>query len=60
MSIEFRKKQLDAIEQIDFDVAIVGGGISGAAVFQRLALAGFRVLLLEKGDFGGGTSHRRR
>ena len=56
MSIEFRKKQLDAIEQIDFDVVICGGGISGAAVFQRLALAGFRVLLLEKGDFGGGTS----
>jgi glycerol-3-phosphate dehydrogenase len=56
MSIDFRKNQLEAIEQIDFDVVIVGGGISGAAVFQRLALAGYRVLLLEKGDFGGGTS----
>jgi glycerol-3-phosphate dehydrogenase len=56
MSIDFRKNQLEAIEQIDFDVVIVGGGISGASVFQRLALAGYRVLLLEKGDFGGGTS----
>jgi glycerol-3-phosphate dehydrogenase len=56
MSIEFRKNQLEAVKRIDFDVVIVGGGISGASVFQRLALAGYRVLLLEKGDFGGGTS----
>ncbi len=56
MRFEYRKKQLDAIEQTDFDVVIVGGGISGAAVFHHLALEGFRVLLIDKGDFAGGTS----
>lgn len=56
MNLDYRKKQLDAVEQIDFDAVIVGGGISGAVVFQHLAQRGFRVLLLEKGDFAGGTS----
>jgi glycerol-3-phosphate dehydrogenase len=40
----------------EFDVAVVGGGINGASVFHELTAAGYRVLLVDSGDFGGGTS----
>ena len=39
-----------------FDVVVIGGGINGAAVCHDLTRAGYRVLLVEQGDFGGGTS----
>ena len=38
------------------DVAIIGGGINGAGLARDLALRGIRVLLVEQGDFGCGTS----
>ena len=56
MSIEHRRQQLDAARQIVYDTVIVGGGISGAVIFQTLVRRGFRVLLLEKNDFASGTS----
>ena len=40
----------------DYDVAIVGGGVQGACLFDRLADRGHRVLLCDGGDFAGGTS----
>ena len=38
------------------DVVVVGGGVTGAGVARDLSLRGLSVLLLEKGDWGGGTS----
>ncbi|MBF8281859.1 MAG: FAD dependent oxidoreductase [Anaerolineales bacterium] len=40
------------------DVLVIGGGITGAAVARDAALRGFRTALVDKGDFGGGTSSR--
>ena len=40
----------------DFDLVIVGGGINGAGIARDAALRGLTVLLLEKNDFGSGTS----
>lgn len=40
----------------EVDVAIVGGGINGACTFHELARAGYRVLLIDRGDFACGTS----
>jgi len=39
-----------------FDVAVVGGGIHGAAIARDAAGRGLSVLLLERGDLGGETS----
>ena len=39
-----------------FDVAVIGGGIIGAGVARDAALRGLSVALVEKGDFGGGTT----
>ena len=35
---------------------MIGGGITGAGIARDLSLRGLSVLLLEKGDWGGGTS----
>lgn len=34
----------------DFDVAVVGGGVVGCALLRRLAIAGMRAVLIEKGS----------
>lgn len=39
-----------------FDVVVVGGGITGVHVSRELAARGLRTLLVEKDDFGSGTS----
>ncbi len=40
----------------DFDLAIIGGGINGAAIARDAAGRGLRVLLVEQNDLGSGTS----
>lgn len=45
------------IEQ-EWDILVVGGGITGAGVFRRAVAAGLKVLLVEAGDFASGTSSR--
>ena len=42
----------------DFDLAIIGGGINGAAVARDAAMRGMRVAIVDRGDFAGGTSSR--
>ena len=39
-----------------YDVVVIGGGVTGAGIARDLALRGLSVLLLEKGDWGAGTS----
>src|SRR5688500_4902994 len=41
-----------------WDVVVVGGGATGAGVAVDAAARGYAVLLLERGDFGVGTSSR--
>lgn len=40
----------------DFDVVIIGAGINGAGVFRDLCAQGVKCLIVDKGDFGSGTS----
>lgn len=39
-----------------YDLVIVGGGINGAGIARDAALRGLSVILLEKSDFGSGTT----
>lgn len=41
-----------------WDVIVIGGGATGAGVAVDAATRGYAVLLLERGDFGVGTSSR--
>ena len=45
-------------EPARYDVAVVGGGATGAGVALDAATRGLKVLLLEAHDFGKGTSSR--
>ena len=47
---------LDAVARCVYDVAIIGGGINGASAYAELCRRGYRVLLVDRGDFGGGSS----
>jgi len=50
------RRDLDYLADNLFDVVIIGGGVHGCVLFRQLAETGARVALLEKDDFGGGTS----
>lgn len=39
-----------------FDLIVIGGGINGAGVVRDAALRGLKVILIDKGDFGSGTT----
>jgi glycerol-3-phosphate dehydrogenase len=45
-------------QSIDWDVIVVGGGITGAGVLRECVRRGYKVLLLEQQDFSWGTSSR--
>jgi glycerol-3-phosphate dehydrogenase len=50
------QRDLAAMAATRFDVLVIGGGITGATVAWDATLRGLRVGLIEKGDFGQGTS----
>jgi glycerol-3-phosphate dehydrogenase len=49
---------LSGIDDREFDVVVVGGGAVGASATQHLTAAGYDVLLVDKCDFGAGSSSR--
>jgi glycerol-3-phosphate dehydrogenase len=51
-----RSEALARLEREDFDVLVVGGGATGAGVALDAASRGLRTALVERGDFGAGTS----
>lgn len=53
-----RAERLAALEGRIFDVAVIGGGITGAAVARDAAARGLSVALLEREDWASGTSWR--
>lgn len=53
---ELLSKAHDRAEPWDF--VVIGGGATGAGVAVDAASRGYSVLLVERGDFGGGTSSR--
>ena len=44
------------LEDAEYDVVVVGGGMAGAGVARELALRGVSVALVEKGDFASATT----
>lgn len=50
------KRDLSLLSKQTYELLVVGGGITGAAIAWDAAQRGLRVALLEKADFGGATS----
>lgn len=53
-----RQENLARLADETWDVLVIGGGITGAAIARDATLRGFRTALVEKGDFAIGTSSR--
>ena len=51
-----RETNLIRLRTETFDVAIIGGGINGAAIARDAAMRGLKTALVDKGDFAGATS----
>jgi glycerol-3-phosphate dehydrogenase len=52
------REQLPATLAGDWDIVVIGGGITGAGVLLEAARQGLRALLVEQRDFAWGTSSR--
>lgn len=57
-SLQTRGACLERFERETFDLAIVGGGITGGGIARDAALRGLSVALVEKSDFAAGTSSK--
>ncbi len=53
-----RNQAIAALAHDEFDVVVVGGGITGAGVALDAAARGYSVALLERADYASGTSSR--
>jgi glycerol-3-phosphate dehydrogenase len=53
-----RDRAVDALAAERFDIAVIGGGITGAGVALDAASRGYSVALVEQADFASGTSSR--
>ncbi|HSE97300.1 MAG TPA: glycerol-3-phosphate dehydrogenase, partial [Blastocatellia bacterium] len=58
LSLRSRAAGLDCFERETFDLAVIGGGITGAGIALDAASRGLSVALVEKRDFASGTSSR--
>jgi glycerol-3-phosphate dehydrogenase len=57
-SVTKRRSALERLRTGDFDVLVVGGGITGAGVALDAAARGLRVALVDQSDFAAGTSSK--
>ncbi len=53
-----RKNNLSEIENNEYDIVIIGGGITGAGILWQVSKYNYKCLLIEKGDFASGTSSK--
>lgn len=53
-----RAQQIENLKNQQFDILVIGGGITGAGIALDAATRGLKVALIEKRDFAEGTSSR--
>jgi glycerol-3-phosphate dehydrogenase len=58
LDLRDRDALFDALGAGTFDLAVIGGGITGAGIARDAALRGLSVALVEARDFASGTSSR--
>ncbi len=50
------KQRFSQLQEGDVDVVILGAGVNGAGLFRDLSAQGVNCLIVDKSDFGSGTS----
>ncbi|WP_152396270.1 glycerol-3-phosphate dehydrogenase/oxidase [Paenibacillus guangzhouensis] len=58
LSSDQRERRLEEMSQQNFDVLVIGGGITGAGIALDAASRGLKTALIEMQDFAAGTSSR--
>jgi glycerol-3-phosphate dehydrogenase len=53
---QIKGRESECLTNITWDLVIIGAGIMGSQLFRNLSQSGLKILLLDKNDFGGGTS----
>ncbi|WP_340077050.1 glycerol-3-phosphate dehydrogenase/oxidase [Leptobacterium sp. I13] len=53
-----REKTVKKLNETEFDLVVIGGGITGAGILLDAASRGMKVALIEKNDFASGTSSK--
>lgn len=53
-----RQQWFNNLDQENYELIIIGGGITGAGIFLDATARGIKTLLIEMQDFAGGTSSR--
>ncbi len=56
MKLPALRRDISALSTTNFDLCVIGGGISGLCIAHDAASRGLKVALLEKGDFAQGTT----
>ncbi len=56
MELTSRDEAAEQLARRQFDLLVIGGGIVGAGIAAEAARAGLAVALVDRGDFGAGTS----
>ncbi len=56
MALTSRETATEQLGQREFDLLVIGGGIVGAGIAAQAARTGLAVALVDRGDFGAGTS----
>ncbi|WEV43018.1 FAD-dependent oxidoreductase [Lactobacillus sp. ESL0684] len=57
-SLKTRKKEIEQLKNIDLDLLVIGGGITGAGIALQASSAKMKTGLIDMQDFGAGTSSR--
>ncbi|MGD8370285.1 MAG: glycerol-3-phosphate dehydrogenase/oxidase [Syntrophobacterales bacterium] len=57
-SYRTRIANLKRMQEEEFDLVVIGGGVTGAAIARDAAMRGMKVALIEKIDFASGTSSK--
>ena len=57
-SARTRQGSLQRLKSQQFDILIVGGGITGAGIVRDATMRGYKTALIDKGDFASGTSSK--
>ncbi len=57
-SVLHRNKHLEHLQHNTFDLAVIGGGITGVGIALDAVSRGMTVCLVEKNDFASGTSNK--
>lgn len=58
LNSEQRQSALAALEKEEFDILVIGGGVTGAGIALDAATRGLKVALVESQDYAAGTSSR--